>query len=234
MRSKATHRAPDGMPQLAVRGRVGRLSIVLGDQLNLDAETIEGVDKSQDAILMVEVSEESTHVASHKQRTVLFLSAMRHYAKDLARSGYRVRYVRLEDPENTHSFSGEIERAVHDLKPDQLLCKHPGEWRVKGLINEVSKATGVPLDMRPDRHFLVDLEDFDAWMAGRKQPIMEHFYREQRRRMKVLLEKDGRPMGGDWNFDKDNRQAFKSAQHVGDGNACRRRRGWHEALRGER
>jgi deoxyribodipyrimidine photolyase-related protein len=70
------------MPKLAVRGRVGRLSIVLGDQLNPHAEAITDLDKSRDAILMMEVRQESTHVPSHKQRTVLFLSAMRHYAKD--------------------------------------------------------------------------------------------------------------------------------------------------------
>lgn len=211
MRSKATHHAPDGMPRLAVRGRVGRLSIVLGDQLNRHAAAITDLDASRDAILMMEVGQESTLVPSHKQRTVLFLSAMRHFARDLARSGYRVRYVRLEDPDNTHSFRGEIDRAVREFQPERILCTHPGEWRVRNLIEEATKAAEIRLEMWPDRHFLVDLEDFDAWMARRKQPVMEHFYREQRRRMNVLLQKDGRPTGGDWNFDRDNRQTFKRA-----------------------
>ncbi len=202
------------MPDLAVRRPVRRLAIVLGDQLDPNADAIKGLDKSRDAILMMEVSEESTHVPSHKQRTVLFLSAMRHFAGDLARHGYRMHYIRLEDPESTQSIGGEIERAVHDLKPDHLLCTHPGEWRVKNLIEEATKAVGVPLEMRPDRHFLVDLKDFDAWMADRKQPVMEHFYREQRRRMNVLLENDGRPTGVAWNFDKDNRQIFRKAPNV--------------------
>ena len=202
------------MPKLAVRGPVRRLWIVLGDQLNPDANELEGLDKSRDAILMMEVSEESAHVPSHKQRTVLFLSAMRHFVRDLARRGYRVRYVRLEDPHNTHSFGSEIDRAVHELEPERILCTHPGEWRVKNLIEEATKAAGVPLEMRPDRHFLFDLEDFDAWMTGRKQPIMEQFYREQRRRLGVLMHESGRPIGGAWNFDEENRRAFKRAPKV--------------------
>ena len=214
MRSETTHRAHDRMPQLAVRGRVGRLSIVLGDQLNPYAEAITDLDKSRDAILMMEVSQESTHVPSHKQRTVLFLSAMRHFARDLARCGYRVHYIRLEDPENTQSFGGEIERAIRHLKPDHLIFMPPGEWRVKNLIEKATKAAGVPVETRPDRHFLVDLEDFDAWMAGRKQPIMEHFYREQRRRLGVLMHESGGPIGGVWNLDGENRQAFKMAPKI--------------------
>jgi len=202
------------MPKLAVRGPVRRLAIVLGDQLDPDADPLKGLDKSPDAVLMMEVSEESTHVPSHKQRTVLFLSAMRHFAKDLARSGYRVRYVRLEDPDNTHSFTGEIDRAVHELKPERILCTHPGEWRFKNLIEEVTKAAKVPLETRPDRHFLVDLEHFDHWMAGRKQPVMEHFYREQRRRLGVLMDQSSRPIGGVWNFDEENRRAFRRAPKV--------------------
>jgi deoxyribodipyrimidine photolyase-related protein len=55
------------MPKLAVRGPVRRLAIVLGDQLDFDADAIKELDKSRDAILMMEVSEESTHVPSHKQ-----------------------------------------------------------------------------------------------------------------------------------------------------------------------
>ncbi|MGQ9650645.1 MAG: cryptochrome/photolyase family protein [Phycisphaerae bacterium] len=199
------------MPRLTVRGPVRRLAIVLGDQLDLDADTVKVLDKSRDAALMMEVSEESTHVPSHKQRTALFLSAMRHFARDLARRGYRVHYIRLEDPDNTHSFSGEIDRAIRKLKPERILCTRPGEWRVKNLIEAATKAAGVSLETRPDRHFLVDLEDFDRWMAGRKQPVMEHFYREQRRRLGVLMRENGRPTGGTWNFDKENRRAFKRA-----------------------
>lgn len=119
MRSETIRRAHDRMLQPAVRGRVGRLLIVLGDQLNPHAEAITHLDKSRDAILMMEVSEESTHVPSHKQRIVLFLSAMRHFARDLARRGYRMHYIRLEDPDNTQSFGGEIDRAIHELKPER-------------------------------------------------------------------------------------------------------------------
>ena len=59
------------------------LVVILGDQLNLDASALTDFDPAQDAIWMAEVMEESTHVASSKQRSTLFLSAMRHFAKTI-------------------------------------------------------------------------------------------------------------------------------------------------------
>ena len=56
------------------------LIIVLGDQLDLDAAAFDDFDPKQDMVWMAEVTEESRHVWSSKQRIALFLSAMRHFA----------------------------------------------------------------------------------------------------------------------------------------------------------
>ena len=59
------------------------LLLVLGDQLDIDSSLFDGLDTARDAVLIIEAFEESTHVWSHKARTALFLSAMRHFADDL-------------------------------------------------------------------------------------------------------------------------------------------------------
>ena len=89
---------------MRVTGSVQRLVIVLGDQLDRASAAFVGFDEELDAVLMMEVEEESTHVPSHRQRTVLFLSAMRHFAIELVDRGRRVHYVRLDDGHNTQSF----------------------------------------------------------------------------------------------------------------------------------
>ena len=61
------------------------LVLILGDQLDEDASALDGFDPAQDRLWMAEVDEESTHAPSSKQRTTLFLSAMRHFA-DLLRA----------------------------------------------------------------------------------------------------------------------------------------------------
>jgi len=203
-----------GLPQLAVTGPVRRMVVVFGDQLDSRAGALSGLDRARDAVAMFEVAEESTHVPSHKQRTALFLSAMRHFALELHRRRYRIHYVQLDDPANTQSFRSEIQRVLRNLKPAQLICTQPGEWRVQQDLEQAARAVGVPLEILPDEHFLVTNEEFAEWMAGRKQPVMEHFYRLQRRRLGILMEPGGQPVGGEWNYDKENRSTFRQAPSV--------------------
>jgi deoxyribodipyrimidine photolyase-related protein len=163
---------------------------------------------------MMEVANESLHVPSHIQRTALFLSAMRHFAAELVRRKHQVRYVELDDPENTGAFDTEIIRAISALKPAEILCTHPGEWRVLNMLKQVRDQSGVPLRILPDEHFVTTPQEFAAWAHGRQSLTMEFFYREQRRRTGYLMNgsgKSAKPEGGEWNFDKENRLPFRSS-----------------------
>ncbi len=190
----------------APKGGVRTLHIVAGDQLDVDAPALEGLDRNQDAVLMMEVEDESTHVPSHRQRTVLFLSAMRHFALDLVQRGYRVRYVRMDDPHNTQAFDTEIARAIDILAPESLSVTQPGEWRVQELMESVVKDHGLNLKIRDDDHFYCRPEEFANWAKDRKSLVMEYFYRGMRKRHNVLMDRNGKPEGGEWNHDKSNRQ----------------------------
>ncbi len=167
------------------------------------------IARGKDTVLMAEVKGESTHVPSHKQRTVLFLSAMRHFAKALEKAGHKVRYVTLDDPENTQSIVGELGRAAAALRPSRVVLTRPGEHRLRLGIEDWAGQSGVPLEMHEDTSFLTTRAQFQAWAGGRRALTMEYFYREQRRRLGALMEDDGTPAGGAWNYDADNRLAFK-------------------------
>jgi len=194
------------------RARVETLAVMLGDQLDVTAEPWRSLDPDTDAVLLAEVLEESTVVWSHRQRTALFLSAMRHAAMALDARGIPVRYVRLDDPHNTHSLVEEIARAVKLLRPRRVVGMEAGEWRLAGLLEEAAGrvSADVGVEVFPDPHFLTPVEEFEAWASGRKAMVMEHFYRHQRTRLGILLE-DGKPVGGTWNYDAENRKAFKDA-----------------------
>jgi len=187
-----------------------RLAIVFGDQLDLDAALIRLLGPD-DTVLMMEVATESRHVPSHTQRTALFLSAMRHFAEELVRRKLRVRYVNLDDPENTGAFETEIARAVAAVNPSQIVCTHPGEWRVLTMLEGICDSTRIPLTIMPDEHFLTTADEFAAWAKDRTALTMEFFYRQQRRETGYLMEgtgKNAKPAGGEWNFDKENRLPF--------------------------
>jgi deoxyribodipyrimidine photolyase-related protein len=68
------------------------IAVVLGDQLDLESPALEACD----AVIMVEAAEESRRVRSHKARTILFFSAMRHFAASLRERGLTVHYRSIE------------------------------------------------------------------------------------------------------------------------------------------
>ncbi len=184
------------------------LLLVLGDQLNADSSVFDGADPALDAVWMAEVAEESVHVWSSKPRTALFLSAMRHFRTALERVNWRVEYTALDSEANTGSLAGELRRACARLRPERLVVAEPGDHRVRDALITAAAEIGLPLEIRTDRHFLSTVDDFRAHAAGRQQLRMEYFYREMRRRHRVLVEPDGSPVGGSWNFDAENRGSF--------------------------
>ena len=181
--------------------------LILGDQLNLDASALTDFDPQQDAIWMAEVIEESTHVPSSKQRSTLFLSAMRHFAQLLKEKNWPVRYTRLDDADNTGTLAGELQKAIQDCKPQQLVMTAPGDWRVLQSLRAVAKHHELPLEIRDDTHFFSTVRDFAEHAKGRKQLRQEFFYRELRQKTGILMA-DKKPVGGQWNFDDENRGSF--------------------------
>jgi len=186
------------------------LVIVLGDQLDLDAAAFDGFDAAVDTVWMAELAEETTHVWSSKPRTVMFLAAMRHFALTLQTAGRPLHYTRLDAPGNGGSLDAQLKADIQRLKPARLVMSAPGDWRVLQAIKAVAQGSGLPLDIHEDRHFFSSIADFAAHAKGRKSLRMEYFYREQRKRHDVLMQGD-EPVGGQWNFDADNREAFGAA-----------------------
>ncbi len=186
---------------------IRHLIVVLGDQLNPDSTAFTGFDPKQDRVWMAEVNEESTHIWSSKQRIALFISAMRHFAKELRDSKIPLSYIAFEDPSNSQSLDGELLKAIQAFQPQALIMTAPGDWRVLEKIKGVSKQTGVPLEIREDNYFFSTVREFAEHAKGRKQLRLEYWYRELRKKHSILME-DGQPIGGEWNYDQENRSSF--------------------------
>ena len=183
---------------------INRLCLVLGDQLTFDLASLQGLDRERDSVLLVEVMEEASHVAHHPQKIALVFSAMRHFAQALQSRGYVVHYVTLDDPHNSGSVPGELKRWQTSLQPHELHLTETGDWRLEQSIRD----TGLPIHWHSDERFLCTRAEFADWAAGKKQLRMEFFYREMRRKSRLLLNGDGTPVGGAWNFDAYNRKAL--------------------------
>ena len=196
---------PNNLPS-----KVRHLVIVLGDQLDAESSALQDFDPAQDVVWMAEVAEESTHVWSSKQRIAVFLSAMRHFASDLRTRGLPLHYTQLDEVGNAGTLGLELSAAITQLKPAALVMTAPGDWRVLQSLRAVAAQHALALDLRDDTHFFSTVREFAAHAQGRKQLRLEYWYRELRHKHAILM--DGKePVGGQWNFDADNRESFGKA-----------------------
>ncbi len=194
------------MPKQSTRRPVRHLIVILGDQLDQHSAAFEGIDPKQDIILMAEVVEESCKVPVSLPRIAAFLSGMRHFREALRGEGFEVDYRELSDGETT--LAAALTNALQRHQPTKVVIVEPGEWSIRESLRAVVAAHGTPLDERADSHFLCSPIEFAEHARGRKQLRMEFFYREMRRKHHVLLDQEGKPEGGDWNYDVENRGSF--------------------------
>jgi deoxyribodipyrimidine photolyase-related protein len=119
-------------------------------------------------------------------------------------------YTQLDDADNRGTLALELAHAITQLHPAALVITAPGDWRVLQSLRAVAAAHALPLDLRDDTHFFSTVRDFAAHAKGRKQLRLEYWYRELRQKHGILM--DGKaPVGGQWNFDADNRESFGKA-----------------------
>jgi deoxyribodipyrimidine photolyase-related protein len=177
------------------------LILVLGDQLTPTISSLVSCDQNDCIVLIAEVMAEATYVKHHKKKVAFLFSAMRHFAEELRAAGWTVEYVTLDDPENTGSLGGEVQRAVERHSCSRVVVTEPGEWRLMEDMRGWSDTT-----ILPDGRFLATHAEFADWAEGRKALRMEYFYRDMRRKTGLLMN-GSQPEGGQWNFDHDNRKA---------------------------
>ncbi len=182
------------------------LRIILGDQLSYDIASLTGYEEN-DFVLMMEVREETEYVKHHKKKLVFIFSAMRHFAQELIKKNYRVKYIKLDDSESLSSFTNTLNAQVKLIKPSKIVCTEPGEHRVLLMMQSWEKKFKIPVEIRGDKRYFSAITEFEQWANGRKNLRMEFFYRTLRQKTGILMQQ-GEPIGSKWNYDSENRHAY--------------------------
>ena len=185
---------------------IRKLVVVLGDQLNHHALALDDFDDAVDVIWMAEVHTENLHVPSHKARSALFLSAMRHFCAEQQGIGRHVIYNPLE--EKHQSLASAIEKTITHHRIQTVVLTKPGDFRVERSLTNILNEHNQNYEILRDNHFICDPDDFESFGANGKNQRMEFFYRRLRKETGYLM--DGNlPVGGKWNYDEQNRGTFK-------------------------
>ncbi|GAA4429840.1 cryptochrome/photolyase family protein [Acidovorax lacteus] len=191
---------------------VHTLRLVLGDQLHIGHSWFAQPDTGVVYTLM-EVRQETDYVLHHAQKVLAIFAAMRAFAQTLRDAGHRVRYVTIDDPSNRQRIDANLEALASHYGAACIETIAPDEWRLDEALRtwgaDWARRTGGRFNMVDSEHFLCARDDVARTFAQRRQWLMEHFYRQMRRRYGVLMDSADTPAGGQWNYDHDNREPWR-------------------------
>ena len=183
------------------------LRLILGDQLNLKHSWFEKQNENTIYVLY-ELHQEADYVVHHIQKLVAFFSAMRAFASDLQNQGHQVLYFDINSNASKKSLEDNIKDLISEKDIGKFEYQLPDEYRLDEQLKSICKNINIPSKSFDTEHFLTTKEELKSFFEGKKQLIMEFFYRNMRKKYDLLMVQ-GQPLGGKWNFDKNNRKKWK-------------------------
>ncbi|MCU6434573.1 cryptochrome/photolyase family protein [Undibacterium sp. Jales W-56] len=184
------------------------LRLILGDQLNPQhrwfSETADDI-----VYVLMEIRQETDYVLHHAQKILAIFAAMRDMARQLKERGHRVHYLTIDDVENRQSLPANIDYLIAHYQASGFEYQAPDEWRLDQQLYEHGRRTALAWVMVDSEHFYTTRSEAAEIFTGRRQWLMEYFYRQMRVRHHILMADAAKPAGGQWNYDHDNRKPWR-------------------------
>ncbi|MBC3929572.1 cryptochrome/photolyase family protein [Undibacterium sp. CY21W] len=184
------------------------IRLILGDQLNPQHRWFSEVDDATTYVFM-EVQQETEYVLHHAQKILAIFAAMRDLAQQLRDAGHQVHYIAIDDTDNLQSLPANIDALISQYQATVFEYQAPDEWRLDQQLYQHGRRANIPWVMVDSEHFYTSRNEVSDIFSGRKQWLMEFFYRQMRVTHHVLMEDTKKPLGGQWNYDHDNRKPWR-------------------------
>lgn len=181
-----------------------RLRLILGDQLNHQHSWYQEKD-DQICYVLMEMQQELTYTTHHIQKVIAFFLAMRAFAENLEKEGHQVIYLRLDDENNRQSLTENLLAIIKGQGIQKFEYQLPDEYRLDKQLQVFCGGINMPFEVFDTQHFLTTRTELSDFFKGKKQLLMESFYRNMRKKHNVLMDA-GEPIGSKWNYDHENRK----------------------------
>ncbi len=175
------------------------------DQLNLSVFPTGIVNRSP-LFLFVESYAYSCFLPHHQMKLAFILSCQRHFAIELHQQGYAVLTVRT---------SGFHSDGIRDLMINYphlfLFYMEPNEWHTREQMAKLKQQFPDRVECLANQFFIADREHYRSKINRNYR--LENFYREMRQKTGYLMI-GNKPIGGKWNYDKENRKSLPKNIHI--------------------
>jgi deoxyribodipyrimidine photolyase-related protein len=189
------------------------LRLILGDQLNHHHSWFK--EKDDNVIyLIAEMRQETDYVAHHIQKIVAFFESMANFAEWLKERGHQVVYYTLDSEENKQDLVKNLDHLISKFSIEKFEYQLPDEYRLDEQLSTYCNGLSIPSEACDTEHFLTKRKDLEEFFKGKKQMVMEYFYRDMRKKYDIMMVNDNNPEGGKWNFDQSNRKKWKGSPEI--------------------
>jgi len=190
------------------------LRLILGDQLNIKHSWFKTTNNDV-LYALFEMRQETDYVKHHIQKVIGFFAAMRQFSEDLKTEKHQVCYVKINDDNNTQSLPENLSALIKKHNIERFEYMHPDEYRLDEQLTVFCKKLSITTEAVSAEHFYTEREDLSIFFKGKKQYLMENFYRDMRKKHDILMV-GNQPEGGKWNYDKSNRNKWKGNVGIPD------------------
>ena len=190
------------------------LRLVLGDQLNICHHWFDSVDPDV-LYVIAELRQETDYVRHHVQKICAFFAAMQRFADTLAGKGHQVLHLTLDDTREYGDLPALLRALAARHGSKRIEYQNPDEYRLRRQLESMTLDPAIAISACDTEHFMLPESEFDDYITAGKHNRMESFYRRMRKRFNLLMDGD-QPLGGQWNYDADNRETFgrKGPEHL--------------------
>ncbi|MEO9660308.1 MAG: cryptochrome/photolyase family protein [Maribacter dokdonensis] len=186
--------------------------LILGDQLNQNHSWFNEVNDNV-IYLMAEMRQETDYVKHHIQKVIAFFLAMRNFKNELSAKGHQFIYFSLTDANNPQQLEEIITKTIKESNAKKFEYQLPDEYRLDEQLNNICKSLPIATSYADTEHFYTTRFELRDFFKGKKQMIMESFYRMMRKKHDILINND-QPEGGKWNYDQSNRNKWKGQPSI--------------------
>lgn len=152
-------------------------------------------------IILVEDPLLFTQFAFNKKKLLFHRASMKCFEEKLKKRGFLTQYIDSQDIKETEDISIILKQSnVQHVHIFELV----DDWLDKRL-KVACKSSGIGLTIHPSPNFFLNESDIEQEFQEQNKFLMASFYARQRKRFNILIE-DGRPTGGKWSFDIENRK----------------------------
>tara|TARA_B110000483_G_scaffold238786_1_gene316017 strand:- start:396 stop:1895 length:1500 start_codon:yes stop_codon:yes gene_type:complete len=188
-----------------------QLGIILPDDLARNNKALQHLS-AEDTLLVYEPCDTFYQINHHKQKIAFLISALRHWKEELAKKYSNIIHIKISKNHQL-DFMTQLQDIYDSERFDVIHITQPSDHNTLTQLMFFGSKKNITIEIHQDTKFIDSIEDFSDWAKDRKSLVQEYYYRWLRKKYNLLME-DGKPLGGKWNYDKENQQSISKLKQA--------------------